>query len=191
MYNKYNNLLIFSFFLEKMPTMFWTNKTLSPKHTILYVPNRWFFLLTQILKNEVTLSNNFLVENSGLDITNTNQFYFKNYYLNFFKITSFYTFYLYFLKTKITLFIGNTNQTSSTYTSIDTIYSNANWLERETSEMYSINYTFKSDVRRLLLDYSKIENPLLKKFPCEGYNDLFYSIFENQVVIKQSETIEL
>jgi NADH:ubiquinone oxidoreductase subunit C len=75
--------------------------------------------------------------------------------------------------------------------SIDKLYGNANWLERETSEMYSISYTLKTDVRRILLDYSKIENPLLKKFPCEGYNDLFYNIFENQVTIKQSETIEL
>jgi NADH:ubiquinone oxidoreductase subunit C len=64
-------------------------------------------------------------------------------------------------------------------------------LERETSEMYNLYYTHKVDIRRILLDYSKLENPLLKKFPCEGYNDLFYSIFENQVVIKSSETIEL
>ena len=64
-------------------------------------------------------------------------------------------------------------------------------MERETSEMYNIPFSQKTDVRRILLDYSKLENPLLKKFPCEGYNELFYSIFENQVVIKSSETIEL
>lgn len=87
--------------------------------------------------------------------------------------------------------MGNTNDNVSTHTSIDTIYPNANWVERETSEMYSIAYKYKTDIRRIMLDYSKLENPLLKKFPCEGYNDLFYNIFENQVTIKQSETIEL
>jgi len=40
MYNKYNNLIIFSLFLEKMPSIFWTNKVLSPKHTVVYVPSK-------------------------------------------------------------------------------------------------------------------------------------------------------
>ena len=103
----------------------------------------------------------------------------------------FYTLYFYFLKTKLTVFVGETQLTNPLFSSIDSIYSNANWVERETSEMYNLFYKFKVDVRRILLDYSKIENPLLKKFPCEGYNDLFYNIFENQVTIKQSETVEL
>jgi NADH:ubiquinone oxidoreductase subunit C len=43
----------------------------------------------------------------------------------------------------------------------------------------------------LLLDYSKIENPLLKDFPSEGITDVFFSFFENQVVLHKNEVVEL
>ena len=57
--------------------------------------------------------------------------------------------------------------------SIDKIYKSASWLERETGEMFRISYNQKTDSRRLLLDYSKQENPLLKDYPTEGFNDVF------------------
>jgi NADH-quinone oxidoreductase subunit C len=75
--------------------------------------------------------------------------------------------------------------------SIDTIFKNANWLERETSEMYGLLYYWKNDIRKLLLDYSKLENPMLKDFPCEGVQDVFYNFFENQVIVSRVETIEI
>jgi NADH:ubiquinone oxidoreductase subunit C len=57
--------------------------------------------------------------------------------------------------------------------------------------MFGVNYTFKNDVRKLLLDYSKNENPMLKDFPCEGYSDVFYNIFEEQVIFHTNDVIEL
>ena len=74
---------------------------------------------------------------------------------------------------------------------IDRLYKNANWFERETSEMFGVNYYNKKDVRKLLLDYSKIENPLLKDFPTEGYSEVFYDFFESQVVFLNNDSIEL
>jgi hypothetical protein len=32
---------------------------------------------------------------------------------------------------------------------------------------------------------------MLKEFQCEGTQDAFYSIFENQVVVLKNETVEL
>ena len=75
--------------------------------------------------------------------------------------------------------------------SVDKIYKSASWLERETGEMFGIQYTAKVDTRRLLLDYSKQENPLLKDYPCEGFNDVFYNFFEDQVVFNQTTVVEL
>jgi NADH:ubiquinone oxidoreductase subunit C len=57
--------------------------------------------------------------------------------------------------------------------------------------MFGINYTFKNDIRKLLLDYSKNENPMLKDFPCEGYSDVFYNVFEEQVTFHANDVIEL
>jgi NADH-quinone oxidoreductase subunit C len=75
--------------------------------------------------------------------------------------------------------------------SVDKIYKNSSWLEREVSEMSGINYSFKKDVRKLLLDYSKNENPLLKDFPVEGFSEIFYDFFEDQTIFLDSNVVEL
>ena len=75
--------------------------------------------------------------------------------------------------------------------SIDNIFISLGWLERETSEMFKITFTNKIDIRRILLDYTKNENPLLKGFPSEGYNDVYYCFFNDQVVFTTNNTTEL
>ena len=75
--------------------------------------------------------------------------------------------------------------------SLDKIFKSSGWLEREAGEMFRISYDSKIDTRRLLLDYSKQENPLLKDYPVEGFNDAFYNFFEDQVVCYNSTVVEL
>ena len=75
--------------------------------------------------------------------------------------------------------------------SIDKVYKNANWIERESSEMFGINYTNKKDVRKLLTDYTNFENPLLKSYPTEGFFDVFYNFFDDQVVLTNNSVVEL
>ena len=75
--------------------------------------------------------------------------------------------------------------------SIDKLYKNASWLERETAEMFGIGYYNKKDIRKLLLDYSKVESPLLKDFPTQGFSEVFYDFFEDQVVYLNNDVIEL
>jgi len=57
--------------------------------------------------------------------------------------------------------------------------------------MFKVIFKHKIDKRRLLLDYSRQENPLLKNFPSEGYNDVFFNFFENQVVYGKNTITEL
>jgi NADH dehydrogenase (ubiquinone) Fe-S protein 3 len=65
-------------------------------------------------------------------------------------------------------------------------------MEREVSEMYGLSYDNKKDVRSLLLDYSRNEFPMLKDFPTEGYNDIYYNFFENKLKYSnKNEFIEL
>jgi NADH:ubiquinone oxidoreductase subunit C len=64
-------------------------------------------------------------------------------------------------------------------------------MEREVSEMFGVNYFFKKDLRKLLTDYSNIDNPLLKSYPTEGFNDIFYNFFEDQVIFSNNNSIEL
>ena len=191
MYKKYKSPLSLFIILEKAPIIFWTTKSLTPNHNIIYLSKKWLYLSSQIFKNEMFFSNNFLVENSAIDTSNFETLPFtikKNFFNN---ILIFYTFYFYNLKLKLTLFFGNNILKENRYNSIDKIYNNANWLERETSEMYNILYTAKNDTRRLLLDYSRNENPLLKNYSCDGNSDLFFNLFENQIYSKKAEVVEL
>ena len=57
--------------------------------------------------------------------------------------------------------------------------------------MYNIDFIYKKDKRNLLLEYSKIEPVMLKNYQVEGLNDIYFSFFENQIVINKNSTIEL
>jgi len=46
-------------------------------------------------------------------------------------------------------------------------------------------------MRKLLLDYSKLDNPMLRDFASEGIQDVFFNFFENQVTVSQNEVVEL
>jgi len=181
---------------EKLNTKLWLSKKLNINHSLILIPQNWFYAINVFLKKELFLNNISLIENTAIDLTNynLNNSKFDNYDLiNYFyknNLLLLYNYYNYFCKSKITLFIILNNLTKS-IDSVDRLFNNANWLERETSEMYGISYKWKTDTRKLLLDYSKIENPMLKEFQCEGTQDTFYSIFENQVITLKNEVIEL
>ena len=142
-------------------------------------------------KNEVFFSNSTLLENSAID--NKKNFNFQDKFQFFFKnrILLFYVYYFFTFKSKIMLFTTYNNSSLTKIPSIDKIFKSAGWLERETGEMFKVSYDLKIDTRRLLLDYSRQENPLLKDYPVEGFNDAFYSFFEDQVVINNSTVVEL
>ena len=131
-----------------------------------------------------------LVESSAVDNKNNfdflkkNQIFFKN------KILLFYIYYFFLLKSKIVLLIPHNNNKNK-IRSLDKIYKSSSWLEREVGEMFNISYFNKIDTRRLLLDYSKQENPLLKDYPTEGFNDVYYSFFDDQVVCNTTTVVEL
>jgi len=57
--------------------------------------------------------------------------------------------------------------------------------------MYNINYQWKNDTRKILIDYCKNEYPLLKNYPSEGFQDVFYNFFEGQVTVSRNEVVEL
>lgn len=155
------------------------------------INKNWLYSINLFFKNDVFFSNSMLVENSAVD--NKNNFNFlKNYnlFLNS-KLLLFYTYYFFYLKIKIVLYTTYNNNNLTKLKSLDKLFKSASWLERETGEMFKISYLNKTDTRRLLLDYSKQENPLLKDFPTEGFNDVFYSFFDDQVVFNNASVVEL
>lgn len=58
--------------------------------------------------------------------------------------------------------------------SIAELFLNANWLEREVSELHSFFFSYKKDLRNLLLPYGDSTSPMLKSFPSIGTREIFY-----------------
>ena len=177
--------------LEKISCKLWLNKALEYNNYYLFFSTKWFIPFIQVIKKELFLSNNILVDQSATDMLQLDNQEDRKWFFFFSRLQIYYNFYFFFIKARITLLLNTTNSQKQTLASIDRYYSNANWLERESSEMYGLFFFFKNDTRKLLLDYSKIENPMLKDFPSEGLTDVFYNFFYNQVITNKNEVVEL
>ncbi len=66
--------------------------------------------------------------------------------------------------------------------SITSIYSAANWFERETWDMFGVYFNDHPDLRRLLTDYGFEGHPLRKDFPLTGFVELRYDETQKRVV---------
>lgn len=175
---------------EKITPVVYTSECLTINHYVIILPKEWYFSFNKGLKFDSISSLTTLIEQSAVDVSgfsNFNDKFFLDLKQNPFFFYNVY--YSYSMKTRCSIFtkINKSNGTPS----IESLFYNASWLERETSEMYGIAFNFKKDIRNLLLDYSKNEYPLLKDFPVEGYNDAYYDFFEENVQYCEYEFIEL
>lgn len=191
MYKKYQFPLNIFVVFEKINPIVYTSEVLTPNHYVCFIPLKWVYGVNQFIKNELFYNFSTLIDISAIDTLKYSKILpAVDIVLNKNRLIVFNIYYLYFSKIRLSLIINfNSNQNNNQ--SIDKLYKNANWLERETSEMFGVYYTFKKDQRILLLDYSKNETPFLKDFPCEGYSDIYYNFFENNLTYINHEFIEL
>ena len=66
--------------------------------------------------------------------------------------------------------------------SVTTLWSSANWFERESFDLFGIDYTGHHDLRRLLTDYGFIGHPFRKDFPITGHVEMRYDPDQGRVV---------
>jgi NADH dehydrogenase (ubiquinone) Fe-S protein 3 len=71
--------------------------------------------------------------------------------------------------------------------SITNIYTGANWMERETWDMFGIYFYNHPDLRRILTDYGFEGFPLLKNWPLSGYMEVRYCDIEKRVIYEPIE----
>lgn len=191
MYKQYVFPMQIFIILEKANCRLWTNRALEQNNYYLFFAKSWFLPFIEILKKELFLNATIFIDHSGIDMLQLNSSQQTKWFFFFSRFQLYYNFYSLTLKTRFLLFLTDTKEKKISIPSIDRYFNNANWLEREASEMYGLFFFYKQDGRKLLLDYSKIENPMLKDFPSEGLTDVFYNFFFNQVITNKNEIVEL
>ena len=72
-------------------------------------------------------------------------------------------------------------------TSLEFVYINANWLEREVWDLYGIYFRRHSDLRRILTDYGFLGHPLRKDFPLTGFEEIYYNESQKKIIYEKVE----
>ena len=73
--------------------------------------------------------------------------------------------------------------------SLTSVWSSANWYEREAFDLYGIAFVGHEDLRRILTDYGFIGHPFRKDFPISGHVEMRYDPDQARVIY-QPVTIE-
>lgn len=66
--------------------------------------------------------------------------------------------------------------------SLTSIWSSANWFEREAFDLFGIVFDGHNDLRRILTDYGFIGHPFRKDFPTSGHVEMRYDEAAKRVV---------
>lgn len=66
--------------------------------------------------------------------------------------------------------------------SVTSVYSSADWWEREVFDMYGIPFEDHPDLRRILTDYDFEGYPMRKDFPLTGYGEVRYDEDQKRVI---------
>lgn len=175
-------------FFQNMQLCYWTSKVVKNNHVVSFWPSHTLEALSWIFKLETQLAPSFLIDSGALD---TSSYVGKNFELGKFwkKHTRvvFHIVHLYHIKFKITICSTN-NGSSNTFSNA---YKNANWLEREMSEMLGIYFVGKVDGRNLLLDYANMSQPLNKSYTTSDDVEYVYSVFNEELAFIDIPVSEL
>lgn len=181
-----NFKLIIKCLLLKNNYVFVENKANNYKNNNLLIPNKVFYYLAIHLRLSSLMYSMQLVDIFSYELPNSTKsnliknnssivVYNFNSFLNQDRI---FIFCSSFKKSQVSKYFEN----DITLNSISEIFSSANWLERENSELHGINFSGKKDLRNLLLQYGDNSFPFQKSFPSIGLKEMFFNPIKDTLI---------
>jgi len=177
--------------MDRKGSLVMREKTSNVNLTLVVVPSPAFYLLLLHLKLSSVWYSTQLVDMFAYEIpsirlasskTNTDQTSTENL------VT--YNFHNLFSQERFFLVVDDYSQNKSLIKSSSNVFANANWLERELSEMSGLLFENKADVRNLLLMYGDTLNPLRKSVPSIGFKEVMFDI-NNDFIVQTPVTIQV
>lgn len=178
-----NYKLFFKYILFHTNQVFLKYLYRSDKNTNIYITeNNFYYLtlhiklsslfystqLTEIFSYEIPFNKNINKNDQNVSLVNNSILVY-----NFHSILFQQRFFLFVISnTKQNIKKNNINWNS--LNSITELFLNANWLEREVSELHGIFFSNKKDLRNLMLTYGDTSAPMRKSFPSIGIKEVFY-----------------
>nr|YP_010049599.1 NADH dehydrogenase subunit 9 [Halteria grandinella]QPL16004.1 NADH dehydrogenase subunit 9 [Halteria grandinella] len=178
-----NYKLFFKYILFHTNQVFLKYLYRSDKNTNIYITeNNFYYLtlhiklsslfystqLTEIFSYEIPFNKNINKNDQNISLINNSILVY-----NFHSILFQQRFFLFVISnTKQNIKKNNINWNS--LNSITELFLNANWLEREVSELHGIFFSNKKDLRNLMLTYGDTSAPMRKSFPSIGIKEVFY-----------------
>ena len=131
----------------------------------------------KLLKDQINLQYTLLSCISGIDLLQSSYRFLIVYDLLSLKYNN---------RLKIKIFLKE-NQIIE---SIQNLYINANWWEREIWDLFGVYFNGNKDLRRILTDYTFEGFPLRKDFPLSGYMEIKYEFFNKSIVYKKIQLMQ-
>lgn len=168
----YKNFYIYSLYFTNYKLQVVFLKFIQSNNLFLYIQQSQFILLNKINTLDLHFNNISCIDISNFLKTPLVSFYAYNNYINYCQ-------YVMFLKNLTKLY------------SISNFFQNSVFLERENMEMFNYCFVGSVDTRNLLLDYTFLDNPMLKYFNVEGFKEVYLNVFTNNLQLTSINYIEL
>lgn len=136
---------------------------------ILIIDRKWLEIIIKILKTNLLLYINGLLDMWVVDYIDKIERFEVNYLLVSYKYN-------------IRIILKINLKDNSGIRSLSDIYNSAGWLEREIWDMHGIFFYNNKDLRRILTDYGFEGFPLRKDFPMTGFVEIRYDDTEKRIV---------
>jgi len=160
--------------INLMVPKFIEKSVISKEEVTLYTSPEHLVELLDFLKNHTSSQYQMLIDITGVDYPERSK-RFEVVYL------------LMSLKYNSRLIVKVSVDEVTVVPSVEELFPNAGWYERETWDMYGIFFQGNKDLRRILTDYGFEGYPLRKDFPLSGYVEVRYDDSLRRVVVEPLE----